>query len=133
MRNKRIKRCGATAPGDVPDHWAQGICDLLVMLPHSDWTEDGWKTLQGDAVRFLRHWASQAHKLGWEALDLFGVQPHQADRNLVSPEAQPRYSGKPLGRRNPDHFFPHMVAPSSAVPAGSRPIASRIIGRRYRA
>ena len=49
------------------------MCDLLVMPPHPDWKEDGWHTLQEDALRFLRGWAGQARRLGWEALDLFGV------------------------------------------------------------
>ncbi len=57
----------------VPETWVQGIGDLMVMPPHPDWTDDGWKTLQEDALRFLRELAGQAHRLGWDALDLFGT------------------------------------------------------------
>ncbi len=32
--------------------------------------------LREDSYRFLRDWAAQAHRLGWTALDLFGI-----DRN----------------------------------------------------
>ena len=62
-------------PDGVPDSWAQGICDLLVMPPHPAWKDDGWKVLQQDALWFLQDWAAQANRLGWEALDLFGAHP----------------------------------------------------------
>ena len=62
-------------PDGVPEDWVQGVADLLVMPPHPAWTEEAWKTLQEDALAFLRQWAAQAHRLGWEALDLFGVHP----------------------------------------------------------
>ena len=62
-------------PNDVPEAWMQGISDLPVMPPHPAWTDDGWKVLQQDALRVLQDWAAQAHRLGWEALDLFGVHP----------------------------------------------------------
>ncbi len=64
-----------SVPDGVPDAWAQGICDLLVMPPHPAWTDEGWKVLQQDALRFLQDWAAQAHRLGWDGLDLFGVHP----------------------------------------------------------
>ena len=62
-------------PDGVPEEWVQGVCDLMVMPPHADWKKDDWHTLQDDALRFIREWASQARRLGWEALDLFGVHP----------------------------------------------------------
>ncbi len=62
-------------PDGVPEEWVQGVGDLMVMPPHPDWKEDAWRTLQDDALRFLQKWAGQARRLGWEALDLFGVHP----------------------------------------------------------
>ncbi len=62
-------------PDGVPEEWVQGVCDLMVMPPHADWKEGDWHTLQEDALRFLQKWAGQARRLGWEALDLFGVHP----------------------------------------------------------
>ncbi len=62
-------------PDGVPEAWVQGVCDLLAMPPHPAWKEDDWHTLQEDALRFLQKWAGQARRLGWEALDLFGVHP----------------------------------------------------------
>ncbi len=62
-------------PDGVPEAWVQGVGDLMVAPAHPGWKEDDWRTLQEDARRFLREWAGQAHRLGWEALDLFGVHP----------------------------------------------------------
>ncbi len=83
-------------PDGVPEEWVQGVADLMVMPPHSDWTEDGWKTLQGDAVRFLRHWASQAHKLGWGVLDLFGAHSIKPTVRFDSLGLVPLLKGRPL-------------------------------------
>jgi hypothetical protein len=60
-------------PNGVPVEWAQGVADLLAMPPHPDWQEPRWKALQEDALVFLQDWAAQAHALGWDALNLFGV------------------------------------------------------------
>ncbi len=60
-------------PDGVPEEWVQGVGDLMVMPPHSAWSDEEWKTLQEDALRFLRELAGQAHRLGWDALDLFGT------------------------------------------------------------
>ena len=67
------------APDGVPETWAQGVADLLAMPAHPDWPEPRWKTLQQDALVFLRDWAAQANAFGWDGLDLFGVHaeaPH---------------------------------------------------------
>ena len=64
-----------SVPDGVPEAWAQGVCDLLVMPPHPAWTDEDWQTIREDALQFLQQWAAQAHRLGWEALDLFGVHP----------------------------------------------------------
>ena len=63
------------APEGAPVEWCQGVADLLAAAPHPAWTDKGWKTLQDDALAFLRQWAGQAHRLGWDGLDLFGAHP----------------------------------------------------------
>ena len=73
-------------PDGVPEAWVQGVGDLMVMPPHSAWSDENWKTLQEGALRFLREWAAQAHRLGWDALDLFGVHP-------TAPAARFNYMG----------------------------------------
>jgi hypothetical protein len=42
--------------------------------PHG-FTADMWRQLGEDAVRFLDRWGSEAGRLGWTTLDLFGVHP----------------------------------------------------------
>ncbi len=73
-------------PDGPPEGWVQGVGDLMVMSPHPAWTDEKWKTLQEDALRFLREWAAQAQRLGWDALDLFGVHP-------TAPAARFNYMG----------------------------------------
>ncbi len=60
-------------PNDVPAHWVQGVADLMLAPRHPDWPQQRWAILQQDARQFLREWAAQAHRLGWDGLDLFGV------------------------------------------------------------
>ncbi len=60
-------------PNDVPAHWVQGVGALVVAPRHPDWSKQRWAILQQDARQFLQEWAAQAHRLGWDGLDLFGV------------------------------------------------------------
>ncbi len=69
-------------PDGVPEEWVQGVGDLMVAPAHPGWKEDDWRTLQEDALRFLKEWASQASRLGWEAVDLFGVHPTKPTARL---------------------------------------------------
>ncbi len=74
VRKNSVSRVALVAvPDGVPEAWVQGVGDLLVMPPHPAWTDEGWTTLQEDARRFLQQWAAQAHRLGWDVLNLYGV------------------------------------------------------------
>jgi hypothetical protein len=97
------KRClpGMTAvllaaPDRVPEDWAQGVADLLAMPPHADWPEAAWKTLQNDALAFLRERAAQAYALGWKALDLFGVHATASRARLDGMGLVPLLNGRPI-------------------------------------
>ena len=83
-------------PDGVPAEWVQGVANLLAMTPHPDWPEAGWKILQEDALAFLRDWAAQAHALGWEALDLFGVHAEAPHARLDGMGLVPLLSGRPV-------------------------------------
>ena len=83
-------------PDGVPEEWVQGVGDLLVMPPHPDWKEGGWHTLQGDALRFIQDWAGQAHRLGWDALDLFGVHRTKPTARLDCMGLVPLLKGRPV-------------------------------------
>ena len=51
------------------------FCGRAVLHPRNAWSDEKWNTLREDALRFVREWAGQAHRLGWGSLDLFGVHP----------------------------------------------------------
>ncbi len=76
--------------------WVQGVADLLAMPPHPDWSEPRWKTLQDDALAFLRAWAAQAHALGWGGLDLFGVHAEAPHARLDGMGLVPLLGGRPV-------------------------------------
>jgi hypothetical protein len=63
------------APDDVPEAWAQGVANLLVMPAVTGWSPARWAILQEDARVFLDTWGGQADRLGWTAHDLFSVHP----------------------------------------------------------
>ena len=73
-------RPGATVvllavPPGVPEDWAQGVCDLLAMVRPAAWPEAHWCQLREDAFAFLRDHGAEAARLGWDTLDIFGVDP----------------------------------------------------------
>ncbi len=80
----------------VPETWTRGVVNLLVASPHPDWSEAGWKTLQEDALMFLRDWAIQAHRLGWDTLDLFGVDAEASFDRLDGMGLVPLLGGRPV-------------------------------------
>ena len=84
------------APDGVPSDWVQGVADLLAMPAHPGRPEGGWKTLQADALTFLKDWAAQAHALGWEALDLFGVHAEAPYARLDGMGLVPLLGGRPV-------------------------------------
>ena len=80
----------------VPETWSQGVADLLVMPAHMDWPDTGWKALQEDALAFLQNWATQAHALGWDGLDLFGVHREAPFARLDGIGLIPLLGGRPV-------------------------------------
>ena len=83
-------------PDGVPPEWVQGVADLLVAQPHPAWKADAWKTLQDDALAFIRDWAAQAAKLGWDRLDLFGVLPVAPVARVDGIGLVPLLGGRPV-------------------------------------
>jgi hypothetical protein len=109
------------APYGVPEPWVQGVADLLVAPPHPDWPEPGWKILQSDALTFLKDWAAQAHALGWDGLDLFGVHGEAPHARLDGMGLVPLLSGRPVVA---------LTAASAAIKANSGGV---LTFRRHRA
>ncbi len=83
-------------PEGVPAGWAQGVADLLAMTPYPDWPEAGWKVLQEDALTFLKDWAAQAHRLGWDAPDLFGAHAEAPYARFDGMGLVPLLGGRPV-------------------------------------
>ncbi len=83
-------------PDGVPETWVQGVGDLMVVPPHPAWTDAGWKALREDALRFIQDWAGQAHGLGWDALDLFGVHRTKPTARLDCMGLVPLLKNRPV-------------------------------------
>ena len=64
-------------PTGVPEVWAQGVADLLTMVPPTSYPRERWMVLREDTYLFLSDWAAQAHRLGWTGFDVFGVHRHR--------------------------------------------------------
>lgn len=63
----------------VPRGWAEGLArlDQTVRPPEID--AEAWRQLIDDGGHFLDKWGGKADRLGWSAVDVFGVrsvQPH---------------------------------------------------------
>lgn len=65
----------------VPRRWAEGFARLDIAGRPPDFTEKAWRQLIEDGGRFLDRWASEAARLGWTALDVFGVHPAAPSTN----------------------------------------------------
>jgi hypothetical protein len=61
----------------VPDEWAQGLADVIGTERLQGFTSRQWADLIEDGRRFLERWGADAARLGWTAVDLFGVHPVQ--------------------------------------------------------
>ena len=104
LTDKTDRRCPAgghavlvqVPAGGVPADWVQGVANLLAMPSHPDWPEPEWKTLQRDALVFLREWACQAHSLGWDSLDLFGIHTAAPHARLDGIGLVPLLGGRPV-------------------------------------
>ena len=59
----------------VPREWAEGFAQLDLATPPMGFDQRRWRTLINDGGKFLDHWGAEAARLGWSALDVFGVHP----------------------------------------------------------
>ena len=59
----------------APRNWAESFARLDIAERPPDFTGKAWRQLIEDGGRFLDRWANEAARLGWSALDVFGVHP----------------------------------------------------------
>ena len=112
-------------PKNVPDAWARGVADLLVMNTVGDWPPRYWRQLQDDCISFLRGHAAAAHRLGWDEIALFGVHPVKPWRRLDCVGLVPLLAGSvvlDLTRREAE-----LRKPSGAVLRFRRPTETNTI------
>lgn len=61
---------------DLPHEWVNGVAKLKTMPCPVAYDPAAWRQAVNDAQGFIRSpWASQAARLAWKALNLFGVNP----------------------------------------------------------
>lgn len=59
----------------VPREWAEGYARLLRTTPPQGFTDQQWQRLIDDGGAFLDRWGAEAARVGWSAIDAFGVLP----------------------------------------------------------
>jgi hypothetical protein len=59
----------------VPRSWAESFARLDIANRPPEFSEGPWRQLIDDGGQFLDRWANEAARLGWTALDVFGVHP----------------------------------------------------------
>jgi hypothetical protein len=60
---------------EVPRGWAESFARLNIADQPSGFSYDAWCQLIDDGGQFLDRWGMKAARLGWSALDVFGVHP----------------------------------------------------------
>jgi len=60
---------------NVPREWAEGLARLDLANPIEGYSESNWRRIIDDGGRFLDRWGAEASRLGWSAVDVFGVHP----------------------------------------------------------
>lgn len=68
------ERAAIIADGSgAPYGWAEAFATLDRSLPVAGYSHGQWRQLIDDGGRFLDQWAAEAARLGWRAVDCFGV------------------------------------------------------------
>ena len=55
--------------------WAETFAKLLCGPPPADFPSRRWEAVRDSGLTFADRWASEAHRLGWEPEDVFGLHP----------------------------------------------------------
>jgi hypothetical protein len=68
----------------MPRSWAEGFARLMHGGRPEGIDEAAWRRLIDDGGRFLDRWGIEAHRLGWSALDVFGVRLVERQQGIGS-------------------------------------------------
>jgi hypothetical protein len=59
----------------LPRSWAEPFARLLTGPPPRDFSPTRWESIRDNALPFADRWAAEAHRLSWDAHDVFGLHP----------------------------------------------------------
>ena len=77
-RDSRDRPCPAmasTTPQTSLNHWIAGVAILQRMPLLPGFSPGRWRTMVQDCASLLDQWGAEMHRLGWSAVDGFGVHP----------------------------------------------------------
>ncbi len=78
----------------IPEAWATGFSILCTMPRPTAYVPERWQQLVDDGGNFLDRWGRQAAALGWQAVDVFGVDPAMPDTVYRSMGLLPLLAGR---------------------------------------
>lgn len=90
------ERAGLIQANGVPEDWAEGFATLCTMQCPANYWPERWQQLVDDGGCFLDRWGHQAAKLGWQALDVFGVNPLAPELRYDGMGLIPLLQGRPV-------------------------------------
>ena len=115
---------GGTLPAETPHDWREHIASLLSQ-PCPDYVSSArWERARAGALRFAQQWADQALRLGWTAVELYGVPPLWSRIDLNGCRALIRRSAG--YRRHPGQHRHRDAVRRAAQISSSWPGASRL-------
>lgn len=59
----------------LPREWAEHLARLIVGEPPGDFSPIRWQAALDAALIFADRWAAEAHRLGWDVSEVFGLHP----------------------------------------------------------
>ena len=70
-----VPRQASTTPQASLNHWIAGVAILQRMPLLPGFSPGRWRTMVQDCASLLDQWGAEMHRLGWSAVDGFGVHP----------------------------------------------------------
>lgn len=119
---------------ELPADWQRGLARLRVSHAPAEMAEARWNELRRDAFAVAERWGVEAHRLGWNEVQLFGHDPNPIARRLDTAGLVTLLRGRSvialdaesatiLNAGGDCHRFRRMPFPGAACPAiGSVPI-----------
>jgi hypothetical protein len=85
--------------------WLKGFERLLAMAAPEIYPAEAWSCLIDDADHFLKRWADQAARLGWQSWETWGVHRHAPWRRIGAMGLVPSLQGRKFFAFVPPHSY----------------------------